>query len=251
MAGIPEQQHNIEIYQNLEYWKNKKVLQKVYGNFYELIKQQVNLGIDGKIIELGSGVGNLKTVLPTAICTDLFNNPWIDQVENAYKLSFKNEELSNIILFDVFHHLQYPGNALDEFFRVLKPGGRVIIFEPDISWLGHLVYGLMHHEPVKRFAKINWKADEKTDLLALDYYAAQGNAHRIFLNRRRYVSLLKNWNIVKRKRIAAISYILTGGYSKPQLLPDSLFGIVFKLDKLFSILPFAFSTRLLIVLEKK
>ena len=51
-------------------------------------------------MELGSGIGNIKSVIDSAICTDIFDNPWIDQVENAYRLSFLDNEVSNIILFD-------------------------------------------------------------------------------------------------------------------------------------------------------
>ena len=83
---IPEEQHNKEIHQNLEYWKRKKILREVYNKFYNLIRLQLNLQIDGEIVELGSGIGNLKTVIPEAIITDLFPNPWLDQIENAYKL---------------------------------------------------------------------------------------------------------------------------------------------------------------------
>jgi len=246
---IPEEQHNVEIHQNLEHWKKKPILQKVYAGFYNLIKQNVNEKLEGEVVELGSGVGNLKSVIPKAICTDLFDNPWVDQVENAYKLSFDNQKVSNIIMFDVFHHLEYPGDALDELFRVLKPGGRVVIFEPDMSLLGHMVYGLMHHEPVKPFSKISWKCPSKKDLLSLDYYAAQGNAHRVFL-KNRYRKMMDGLRLIKIKRMAAISYIFTGGYSKPQMLPDRLFKFLFILDRLFSFLPFLFSTRLLVVLEK-
>lgn len=247
---IPEEQHNVEIHENLKYWEKKPMLQKVYAKFYKLIKDQVNFDIDGLIVELGSGVGNLKNVIPKAICTDLFNNPWIDQVENAYQLSFTNDKVSNIIMFDVFHHIEYPGNIFDEFYRVLKPGGRVIIFDPDIGLLGHLVYGLMHHEPVKAFAKIKWKVPEGTDVNNLDYYAAQGNAFRVFFKKKNY-SKIKGFKVVKRKRIAALSYVFTGGYSKPQLVPTPLFGLLFFLDKLFSLIPILFSTRLMVVLEKE
>ena len=52
--------------------------------------------------------------------TDLFANPWIDQVENAYRLTFGDGEVSHLILFDVFHHLQHPRTALRECRRVAR-----------------------------------------------------------------------------------------------------------------------------------
>jgi len=40
----------------------------------------------------------------------------------------------------VFHHLEFPGTALAEFARVLRPGGRVVIFEPGLGVLGGFAY---------------------------------------------------------------------------------------------------------------
>jgi len=97
-TSIPEEQHNIEIHENLQSWNNKPILRKVYQKFYKLIKTGVDENLGGKIVELGSGIGNLKSIIPEAICTDLFENPWLDQVENAYNLSFDDNSVSNLIL---------------------------------------------------------------------------------------------------------------------------------------------------------
>ena len=249
-SAFPEEQHNVEIHENLAYWNNKPTLQKVYLGFYKLISKELNRNIQGKIVELGSGIGNLKSVVPEAICTDLFNNPWLDQVENAYALSFKDESVSNLVLFDVWHHLQYPGDALKEFRRVLKPGGKVILFEPYISLFGRLVFGPMHHEPIGLKEEIKPFAPAKTDFDKLDYYAAQGNATRIFY-KKKYNDLLTDWNIVFKKRTPALAYILSGGYSKPQLYPSIALPLFKPIDKVFGLLPGIFATRLLVVLEHK
>jgi SAM-dependent methyltransferase len=248
--NIPEQQHNIEIHDNLNSWHKKPILQKIYQGFYELIAASINTGIEGKIVELGSGIGNMKMVIPDVITTDIFPNPWIDQVENAYHLSFENETLSNIILFDVWHHLKYPGTVLEELNRVLKKDGRIVLFEPAMSLFGLLIYGLLHHEPVGITKKIAWYAKEPSDLSKNKYYAAQGNASRIFTSSK-YDALLKDWKKVKVKKLSAISYVLTGGYSKHQFYPDRLLPFFRSLDKLFDLLPFIFATRLLVVMEKK
>jgi SAM-dependent methyltransferase len=250
MDPLPIDQHNIEIQQNLNYWKNKPVLQEIYRNFYRLIGSHVDYAIGGKIVELGSGIGNIKLEIPQAVCTDLFRNPWIDQVENAYSLSFRDEEVSNLILFDVFHHLQYPGTALSEFKRVLKPGGRVIIFDPSISALGFLVFGIFHHEPIGWFRKIHWNAPSDFDPRSAAYYAAQGNAEKVFFSKK-YKGCMADWRVISRMKLPALSYVLSGGYSKPQLFSSVNKGTIDKIEKVLMHLPGLFSTRALIVLQKK
>jgi len=248
---LTNEQHNIEIAQNLDYWNSKPILREIYYNFYKLIADQLTNKNDSNIVELGSGIGNLKSMIPQAICTDLFANPWIDQVENAYNLSFKDNSLSNIIMFDVFHHIEYPGDVLYEMYRVLKPGGRLIIFDPGMSLLGFLVYGLFHHEPVKRFSRITWNRPQYIDLNDLIYYAAQGNASRIF-RKKKYIKLFSDkWDIDKVKRISAITYVLSGGYSKKQLVSDRFFPFLYNAEKIFDYFPALFATRIMIVLSKK
>jgi SAM-dependent methyltransferase len=243
-------QHNIEIQKNLKSWENKPLLREIYGEFYKKIHGYVDYSIDGKIVELGSGIGNIKIEIPDAISTDLFENPWIDQVENAYQLSFADNSVSNLILFDVFHHFEYPGNALSEFYRVLKPKGRVIIFDPSISMVGYLIYGLFHHEPVAITKKIRWKADVPFDAWTAPYYAAQGNAERVFFGIN-YLENLGEWNIIEKKKYSALTYVLSGGYSKPQLFSSKSFSKIKALEKRLDHLPRIFSTRLLVVLQKR
>jgi len=245
--------HNEEIWVNLEKWKAKPLLQLIYDDFYHLIAQKVNQEIDGKIVELGSGIGNLKKSIKNCITTDLFPNPWIDQTENAYRLSFENNTVSNLILFDVFHHLQFPEEAFNEFNRVLKPGGRIIIFDPAISALGLLIYGAFHHEPVSCFKEIKWQAPTNFDLINSPYYAAQGNASRIFnYKKKKYAKYLnEHWKIIQVKKMSAFSYVASGGYKKKQLYPTKWYSMTKQCDKILDIFPILFSTRILIVLEKK
>lgn len=242
-------QHQIEIFENEKYWQRKPILRRIYREFHEEIARHLSVLQPPLVVELGSGIGNIKEVIPHALRTDLFPHPWLDQTENAYSLSFGDETVSDLILFDVFHHLHYPGTALKEFWRVLRPGGRVLVFDPFISLLGLVVYGLMHKEPINWRQEIEWYAPAGWDPAQPDYYAAQGNATRVFFSRLT-PTLLKNWTLVTRKRYAAFSYVASGGYSGPQLYPDSLYPQVRALDGLFDNLPVLFATRILAVLEK-
>ena len=241
--------HQDLIDKNQEYWNRKPLLRALYGDFYRLISNHLSGLSDSKIAELGSGLGNIHDVIPECIRTDLFPNPWIDQIENAYKLSFADESVSDLILTDVFHHLKYPGTALKELSRVLRQGGKVIMLEPCISALGLIVYGALHDEPIAITKKIEWFAPESWKPENIDFYAAQGNATRIFVSNKFHANL-KNWKRIQTIRLSAIAYAASGGYSKPQLYPTALLPFIKKLEKVLDLFPILYATRLLVILEK-
>ena len=241
--------HQEFINKNSEYWNRKPLLQKLYADFYRLIAQNLSNLPDRKIVELGSGLGNIREVIPDCLRTDLFPNPWIDQVENAYKLSFADESISDLILTDVFHHLRYPGTALQELKRVLRKGGRIVILEPCLSALGLLVYGALHDEPIAITKKIEWSAPAGWSPEKIDYYAAQGNATRVFVGHS-FRPRLADWRRIEIIRLSAIAYAASGGFSKPQLYPSSMLPLIKKVEKLLDLFPILFATRLLVILEK-
>jgi SAM-dependent methyltransferase len=243
-------QHNLEIQANARHWRRKAILQEIYREFHVEIAREIRRDLPGQIVEIGSGIGNLKSVVPDALATDLFPNPWIDQVENAYALSFADGSVSNLILFDVWHHLQYPGTSLAEFHRVLTPGGRLIIFDPAMGMLGRIIYGLFHHEPLGIREEIRWWAPADFSPTEMTYYAAQGNAQRVFFSDE-WVSGLGNWRAVRRSMWAAIPYIASGGFTGPQLCPRSWLPVLRMVDRVLSRFPAVFATRLLVALEKQ
>ena len=241
--------HNEEIQRNIGFWKKKPVLNLIYRNFHEAIAGQLPKKPGGQVVEIGSGAADITETIPQCVRTDIFPNPWIDRVENAYDLSFPDASVSAVILFDVFHHLRYPGAALSEIHRVLMPAGRGIIFEPCISLLGFIVYGVFHDEPLAMKQPVQWEAPKSWSPADLDYYAAQGNATRIFL--RQGIPIAgSGFCMLTTKRLSAISYVASGGYSKPQLYPDRAFPLMRLVDRMCGLLPGIFATRLLVVLEK-
>ncbi|MDY6824900.1 MAG: methyltransferase domain-containing protein [Thermodesulfobacteriota bacterium] len=228
----------------------KPVLRKIYQQFYQQIAAHVSGSNNSLVVEIGAGPHGASKVIPHCLQTGLYNAPWVDRVENAYQLSFETGMVSDLIMVDVFHHLQYPGAALQEFYRVLRPGGRVILFEPCISLLGFFVYGLFHHEPMGLSKTIEWKFPDNWDARAMDYYAASANAWRVFCKNKGRRAIQKRWKVMACRRIAAISYVASGGHTKPQLYPEFLLPLMRMLDAICQMAPALFATRILVVLEK-
>jgi SAM-dependent methyltransferase len=241
--------HREQILRHHAHWDHKPALRKAYHDFYRLIASQLSNLPHSKVVELGSGIGSIKDVIPQCLTTDMFPTPWSDQVENAYQLSFQDEAVSDLILVDVFHHLQYPGTALDEFHRVLRPGGKVIMLEPCIGALGSLVFGLFHQEGLKFNHVIEWNAPAGQSLESPDYYTSQGNATKIFLGKS-YREQLKIWNHIEVIRLSALAYLASGGYTKPQLLFNQAFPLIKATERWFDVLPALFATRMIVVLTK-
>ena len=58
------------------------------------------------------------------ICTD------------SEKLPFLENSFERIMMVDALHHVNHQQQTADELWRVLKPGGRIVIEEPDIRIFG-------------------------------------------------------------------------------------------------------------------
>ena len=250
-APLDVNQHNAEIHENLRHWQRKPELQAEYRRFYLEIAARLTDLPPGPVLECGSGIGNLKSVLPNAITSDLFANPWLDRQENIFALSYPDASLSAVVLFDVFHHLQYPGTALHELHRVLKPGGRIILFEPAAGLLGRVVLGLFHHEPLALSAPIEWTAPPDFDPQALGYYAAQGNAWRIFGPTTHLPRLAETGLSVREVRhYPALPWLLTGGFRGPSLCPRLALSLVRTVDRGLTLAAKLFASRMIVHLDK-
>jgi SAM-dependent methyltransferase len=198
------------------------------------------------VVEIGSGIGNLKEHYPAAICTDLFPNPWLDVVCDGYELPFAERSVSHLVLFDVFHHLRAPKAFLNEAKRVLTTEGRLILFEPYISLASFPVYGLLHHEPVAWRGAIS--EAERLDH-PRNYYAAQGNATRIFFGDEKE-KFLAGWKCLRAEAFSAFGYLLSGGYSKPAVYPGVCGRFIAATDNVLSYWPRMFAGRCLVTLMK-
>ncbi len=130
-------------------WDLKPVLRLVYHDFYDRIAAQCH---SGTTIEIGGGSGNLKRRLRDVIATDIQFATRLDCVADAQRLPFAAQSATNIVMVDVLHHLEFPAPFFREAERVLRPGGRIIMVEPAVTWGSTLFYRILHREPVRTTA---------------------------------------------------------------------------------------------------
>ena len=198
---------------------------------------------------MGSGGGNIKKVIKECITSDQFKNKNIDRIENIYKINFKKDSISNIILIDVFHHLQFPSLALKEIHRVLIKNGRIIMVEPAMGFIPRIVYKIFHYEPNGFNLRIKWNDIPKKIPLSNQYFAAQSMPWRAFFLKE--LNLKSKYSIKLIKPFSDFAFLLSGGYSYKALYPKILYSLIKLIDKILTSISIRiFSARMLIVLEK-
>ena len=236
-------------YKNRKIYQNKDLIKIIYNNYYKNIKKNIYLSDKKKILELGSGGGNIKKVIKECITSDQFKNKNIDRIENIYKINFKKDSISNIILIDVFHHLQFPSLALKEIHRVLIKNGRIIMVEPAMGFIPRIVYKIFHYEPNGFNLRIKWNDIPKKIPLSNQYFAAQSMPWRAFFLKE--LNLKSKYSIKLIKPFSDFAFLLSGGYSYKALYPKILYSLIKLIDKILTSISIRiFSARMLIVLEK-
>jgi SAM-dependent methyltransferase len=239
-------QHLSEIEANLAVWSRKPLLRKVYSDLYVKLTKRLNNVDAGVIVELGSGIGHLKSYIPTAFTSDIFRHDWIDISCSAYDLPFRDASVTNLVLFDVFHHLEHPFAFMKEAERVLIKNGTIVLVDPYMSLLTLPIYGLLHHEPVALRGIISMDNQKpQTE----NYYAAQGNATRVFFNRDE-IKLSSAWYVESAEAFACFSYLLSGGFSRRSFYPSSFFSVMKWLDSRLSRWPKIFAGRCVVEIVK-
>jgi len=247
MDDIAEHQRQIE--ENLRYWQAKPVLREVYREFHRLIAGYLST-VAGETVEIGSGIGNIQEVIPCCVRTDLFPNPWIDRQENVYRLSMGDGSAANIILFDVFHHLEYPLDALEECGRVLRSGGRLLVFDHAMSVAGLFFSQFLHHERPGFLQDYILRSPAGIDPTSSGYYADHANAHRILV--RRFDELLgARWKSISVQRLPALKWLCSGGYRGPSLVTARTKPLIEVVDRLAALVLPLTALRLLVVLERR
>lgn len=200
---------------------NKPFLKRWYHDFYKMFIARLREHKNGKIVEIGSGGGFLKEVYPNAITSDILQLPNVDQVFSAEDMPFKNEELSGIVMLNVFHHIPNPHLFLKEAERTLLPGGKIIMVEPANSALGRFIYKRFHHEPFDENGPREIKAGNPLSHSnqALPYIYFERD---IDLFKKEYPSL----KIVSVKYHSPFSYVISGGVSRSAMLPYFMYPLV-------------------------
>lgn len=224
----------------------KKFFKKLYQDFYLILKLNSEKLPNGKSIELGSGGGFIKEVLPSVITSDVIKLPMCDKVIDAEKIPFPDNSLSAIYMLNTFHHIKNPKRAIKEFHRTLKNGGRVIMIEPYNSWWGRLIYKNFHYEGFDEKA-LDWKIKGTGPLSdannALPWIVFERD-------RKKYQKLFPHLSLKVFLPHTPVRYLFSGGLKKHQLSPTFLYPAIKFIENLIKPFHKQLGMFVTIVLEK-
>lgn len=208
---------------------NKPFLKNVYRGWYQVFKSFIKDLPDGKLVEIGSGGGFIKEIIPQMITSDMMALKNCDMQFSAEAMPFAEGEIAGIFMINVLHHISKPPNFFTEASRTLQNRGKIIMIEPANSLLSRIVYTHYHHEPFD--IKADWNLKRDTPL------SESNQAAPWIIFERDYKKFEKEFPSLKLNSIkyhTPLSYIISGGLSRRALLPDFSFPLIQFSEKLLS-----------------
>ncbi len=231
-------------------WDQSPAVRFFYGLVYKEMMQQA---VPGKTLDLGSGIGTFKEYFPDIITSDIEKTPFVDRAVSCYEIEKSDILWDNLLAVDVLHHLRFPIKFFESAAKSLNTGGRIILTEPAATIFGNIFYKVCHHEPIE--------SRKITSPFSFDpngpneEFANMGMGMGLFkINIESVKTIISKFGLTLHTILYrdVLAYPLTGGFSKPQLVPLSLIKIIFQLEtKLPQIILRTIGLRMLIVLEKK
>ncbi len=225
--------------------RRKPFLKRLYHDIYESFKKNLPPAADAKIVELGSGGGFLKEVIPNAVTSDIRRLPGVDRQFSALEMPFDSGSLDALLLFHVFHHIPDVERFLSEAERCLKPGGKILMVEPANTLWGRFVYQYFHHEPFVPSASWSFQAQGPMS-------SANSALPWIVFCRDhgRFAARFPSLRIRRLRPYMSLRLIISGGVSMRQLLPSSSYPLIQAVEWILSPLDGILGTLYDIEIEK-
>jgi SAM-dependent methyltransferase len=209
--------------------RGKKFLRRIYEEWYgDLIAAIPAPGIcPGQVLELGSGGGFLKELLPECATSEVFSCSGAELVVDARALPFADGSLRAILMVDVFHHIPEVAAFLREAERTLAPGGIIAMWEPWNTPWSRLVYKNLHPEPFDPEAA-DWSFPASGPLSG-----ANGALPWIVFERdiAKFVREYPGLGLETLRLDYPFSYLASGGVSRRALMPGGLFSFIRRLER--------------------
>jgi SAM-dependent methyltransferase len=207
--------------------QRKAILRLLFERFYRECRS-MDLryfdGVPGRRLEIGSGAGVIKSVLPDVITSDIKQLPFLDIVLRGEAMPFPANSLRAIYAINVFHHIPAPRLFLREMLRVLHPGGGFILIEPFYGPLACWVFRHLHASEGFDPGATAW---ETAGMVGPMSNANQALSYLVFTrDRARFDEEFPDLEVVVDRPHTHLWYVVSGGLNFRQLLPDGFVPLV-------------------------
>ncbi|MEN8128258.1 MAG: class I SAM-dependent methyltransferase [Planctomycetota bacterium] len=207
---------------------SKGFLKKLYVDFYRILKNKLPESAK-TIVELGSGGGFIKEVIPSALTSDVLEVSGLDHVFSALNMPFEDASVDAFVMIDVLHHIPDPEQFFREADRCLIPDGKIIMIEPANTPWSRFIYKNFHHEEFDLEA--GWTLGASGPLSQ-----ANGAIPWIIFNRdrKKFLDCFPVFEILEIKNHTPVRYLLSGGFTLRQLVPSWTYGFFKIVEHLIS-----------------
>jgi len=113
------------------------------------LRNLLRLPVHGRLLDVGGGTGRVSSALRPYVDELIISDVSLQMLRQAQakgmccptaahaeKLPFADESFERVLVVDALHHFCDQAEAIGELLRILKPGGRLVIEEPDLHKLG-------------------------------------------------------------------------------------------------------------------
>lgn len=207
----------------------KGFLRKLYLDNYMIFKKVKDEIGDGKYVEIGSGGGFIKDVIPQVVTSDVLPVSSADMHFDVRDMPFEDESINAFFMMYVFHHMKNVYRFFEETHRCLKKGGRIVMIEPTNNLWGSFVFRHVHHENYDTQA--GWIMDSDAPL-------SGSNAALPWIvfgrDRKKFETEINCFKIRSIQFHTPFRYLVSGGVTAPQFLPTFSYGVVKLLEDILS-----------------
>jgi len=113
-----------------------------------LLREIAMLPVNGRLLDVGGGTGRVASAISDLVDDVVVADVSFGMLDKADRsslkpvcggsesLPFADGSFERVIMVDALHHVIHHADTAREMFRVLKPGGLLVIEEPDIRTFG-------------------------------------------------------------------------------------------------------------------
>ena len=201
--------------------QKKLFLKRVYIDFYQTFKQTISEPEKKVLVEVGSGGGFIKDIIPNVITSDVLELTSVDMVFSATNMPFENSTIDAFFMVNVLHHITNPRLFFAEALRCLRVSGKIVMIEPANTWWSRFIYKNFHHELFDPQA--GWELEKFSPPSS-----ANGAIPWVIFSRDREVfeKEFSSLRIVAIHNHTPIRYLLSGGLTLHQLVPSFSYPLI-------------------------